>query len=363
VKKTLTTGVVAAVLVVSAQPGTRLQARGQSAALPPCEAAPKPSTTPPPPLVPPTNLRITGGGGGSEDVEDWTPGPNATPEEAAAVPEASAQVQSGPHAYYWALASRGDCLAAYSMRSQDQIEEYRSGRSKPSNMNYNFAADTDPRKQDAAKIVIPADKVSLGTAPILPMPDSQKGWLVTWDAWFGKEFAFSNTGLGQYKAFQLASASRIWTEIRTSFQAAENEKFGHLGFVAMTDVRYYGSNPDLYWGPNVTENQPLSPQANIFGIKAETWTRYWAQLHPAANGFFEFSLWMADEGRNATCVIDRLLIKPTETGTWNQFWLEYDTSSPFQERKVGPLVGYVRNVVVMQSLGGNLSQIFQRPVQ
>jgi hypothetical protein len=101
----------------------------------------------------------------------------------------------------------------------------------------------------------------------------------------------------------------------------------------------------------VTENTPLSPQLNAFGIKPETWTRYWVEFRPAGE-WFDFSVWMADVDRDPVLAIDKLKIKPnpqSNVNGWERFWLEYNTSNKYQERAT-PLVGYVRNVVMMRNV-------------
>jgi len=266
----------------------------------------------------------------------------------------------GPHSYFLALTSRADCLVAYSLRDQAEIDRYRRGRTQASAVTYDPATDKDPRKQDAAKILIVPPRINLPTQVRMPIPPAPDGFLITWDAWWGKEFAFSNTGIGQYKAFQLASGSRIWTEIRTVFKAAANPRNGQRGAIAMVDARSYGGRSGGFMGPNVTKNQPLQPQVERFAVMPETWTRYWVLLSPAADGFFEFSLWVADERRDPVRLHDKLLIKPTPTGTWNEFWLEYNTSSKKQVRETGELVSYVRNVVVLRGVK-NATEFLKRP--
>src|SRR5687767_11547735 len=81
---------------------------------PQCEMAPQS----PSPLTAPTNLRIISALG----FEGLTArGPNAGAEMAVQAPLPRA---GDPHAYYRTLASRPDCFAAYSLRDQQQIEQY-----------------------------------------------------------------------------------------------------------------------------------------------------------------------------------------------------------------------------------------------
>lgn len=66
-----------------------------------------------------------------------------------------------PHAYFNALVARSDHWKSYSLRSAAQLDYkknggYAAGNSGALWITYNPAADTDSRKQDAAKVVIPA---------------------------------------------------------------------------------------------------------------------------------------------------------------------------------------------------------------
>lgn len=59
------------------------------------------------------------------------------------------------HAYFDALAARPECIASYSLRDQAQLSQYAQTHSKPFDVNYLYPNDPDPRKQDAAKVIIP----------------------------------------------------------------------------------------------------------------------------------------------------------------------------------------------------------------
>jgi hypothetical protein len=246
-------------------------------------------------------------------------------------------------------------MAAYSLRDQAQIDQYRTKKRQSSWVTYDPPADPDPRRQDAAKIVVPADRPSLPTQVRLPIPPwAGSSLMVTWDAWWGSEFRHENTGIGNYKAFQLSSDDRIWTEVRSRFQQAEGSPA-----VANVDVRFYGGEST---GPNVTDNVPLSPQVGTFAIQPETWTRYWAFFKPAGE-WYEFSLWMADENLDAVLLIDRLQLKPNPDSSrrdWEKFWLEYNTSANTIPEGRGPLVAYARNVVMLRNVP-DPTNLLQRP--
>lgn len=267
----------------------------------------------------------------------------------------------GAHAYFEALAARSECMVAYSLRDAAQVLQYTQQKYQPKDVTYDPARDPDPRRQDAAKILIPAGKVSLPNQVRLPIPPvGSDSLLVTWDVWWGKEFGFDQTGLGNYKAFQLASpADRIWTEIKSDF----NWAMRYPSSVAVVHVRAYGEVAHGELGPSVTSEQPLSPMADVFAVRPETWTRYWVYFKPAGE-FHEFSLWVADEGRDPVLINDRLPMKPNYAGGangWEKFWIEYNTSGKGVE-ELGPRVSYVRNVVMLRGVN-DPSRLFARPVR
>lgn len=302
------------------------------------------------------------GGDDSPPQGPLAPTPGTGPSPAPAPEPAPAPFPQTTHGYFDGLSARPDMIASYSLRDPGQILQYSRGvGQRTPAITYDFGGDPDPRRQDAAKVTIPADKVSIPThfrVPIPPVGDASL--LVTWDAWWGKEFAHANTDIGNYKAFQFASPTdRIWTEIKSDF----DEAVRFPPAVAMVTARTYGS-PGETLGPNVLDKNPLSPQAAPFAIMPETWTRYWAWFNPVGQ-WHEFSLWVADEGRDAVLVLDRLQLKPnTPRGAqgWESFWLEYDTSATKIPETRGPLVAYVRNIVMLRGVS-SVRPLMQRPAR
>jgi hypothetical protein len=326
--------------------------------------------------------------------------------------------KSASHAYFETLLARADCYKAYSLRDNDQLKQYTNSRSKPQRVTYVPADDADPRRQDAAKLVVPAGKVSLGNTVRLPIGTTDgTTTLVTWDAWFGKEFRYEHTGIGNYKTFQFASPKdRIWFEVRTRFKqdAAQNARRaakpksrgrrdtdaaanqagastqgtaqgttspgqtaqvppapretkkespassrGDGEIIGAVDARGYG-NKGTVLGPNVQRGSPLSPQAGTFTVRAETWTRYWVLIEQRADDWDLMSLWVGDEHHDPVKIIDRLQF--AVKGTVDAFWLEYNTSSKGKGAALGERVGYVRNVAMLRDVK-DISSLFQRPVK
>ena len=96
-----------------------------------------------------------------------------------------------------------------------------------------------------------------------------------------------------------------------------------------------------------------------FAVAPERWTRFWAFSDPHPDGeWHRFSLWVADEARAAVMVCDGLQIQPrtrnplgiSMDGSWDILRLEYNTSTSGGPEGRGPLVGYVRNVVMLRGV-------------
>jgi hypothetical protein len=300
------------------------------------------------------------------------------------------------HPYYERLISRQECVAAYSLRANDQLVKFlHAPRGVGQRVTYKPELDSDLRKQDAAKIVIPAREVSLRSTVRLPLKTSDgTATLVTWDAWFGREFRFADTGIATYKTFQFASpASRIWFEVRTRFALAEGPqaraarnrtarnnrgaktdgrqppvepkqesapkpegqtaKPGGQTAIGEVDARAYGPT----FGPNVQNGSTLSPRAGTFTVTAETWTRYWVLIEQRANDWDLVSLWVADERHDPVLIIDKRQLDVR--GSVEEFWLQYNTSSNMREG-LGERVGYARNVVVLENVK-DLVPLLERP--
>ena len=266
------------------------------------------------------------------------------------------------HDYFDALVKRPEHWQSFSLRDQAQLETRANGgyancNGCPLHVTYDPQSDPDPRRQDAAKVVVPAGRASLPNQVRLPMGTSDgNSYLVTWDAWFGAEYAIELAGIPQQKTFQFESDG-IWYEIQTRFNLGR----GSDGLGEVTARGYSGGNArepgELVFGPNVTDTNPL-PQVGHFMIRPERWTRYWALVEQRANDYDLASLWAADEQTEPVHVLDRIQLN-TVFGKIDRFWLEFNTStSPLEGR--GPLVSYVRNVVMLRNVV-NPTGLMQRP--
>jgi hypothetical protein len=209
------------------------------------------------------------------------------------------------------------------------------------------------RANHSAGTRISINNHSLDNQVWLPMGTSDgHSYITTWDAWYPKELQKQYSGLSTWKTYQfrrqMSNGPAIWFEIRTLFSEGGSTDIGGV------DVRGYGG-----LGPNVTNDQPLSPQAGKFMIKPETWVRYWMMMEQRAGAYDVMHVWVADENRDPVKIIDRLQM---EVGTSiPSFQLEFNTSTGRMTVLHDDLVTYVRNVVMLQDYG-DPSNLLIRPV-
>jgi hypothetical protein len=258
-----------------------------------------------------------------------------------------------PNAYFNALITRADYWKAYSLRDQAQLDAYKAARSLPPDVTYDYANDPDPRKQDAAKVLIPATTNSLPNYVVLPF-ESEEGhtYFTTWDAWYGCESLPASSGLQNWKTFQwtyprtTGGKDAIWMEVQTRFDQATSAT--SVGRVRM---RQYSS----------TAYDPVPTNVD-FQVKCETWTRYWAliEVPPFGSGDVLLTLWMADANRDAVKVHDRFPWRRDAPGRIEKFWLEYNTSTDYVVPTRGPITNYVRNVVILRDVASPTT-LLQRP--
>jgi len=342
---------------------------------------------------------------------------------------------AGAHDYFDTLVARSDHWKSYSLRSHQQMLDYRHTAARRMDVTYDPANDSYYKRQDAAKVTIPefsgfselklpmtadATTVTLtaadslmssalsdgramrigseivtvvrqsgvgikdgvvtvlrgqhGTAAAahaagvaamgsvtsllnqlrLPVA-TQDGYsyLLTWDAWFGPEFDFDNAGIGNYKTF-LMGAPNYWLQIDTRFSEAPGPDIGMLGGRGNRGGRPWAEA----YGEGVTSETPLLPQAGRFNVRPATWTRYWVLIDQRVGDHDPVTLWVADEGRDAVKIFDRLPMNVP--GSIAQFILEFNTSTNDLQPGRGALVAYVRNWVALRD-PLEVTGLLQRP--
>ena len=344
-----------------------------------CEAtpsSPRPSPTPAPapapapphapaPAPPPHHLR-----------PDSTAVAPAAPENLRIVQALEARTQATAfvpesHPYFVGLASRRDCLRAYSLRQAWQLATRENGgysvsNRRPPAVTYDPQNDSDPRRQDAAKIVIYPTGNNLQNQVRLPIPPhAPESLFLVWDIWFGAEWLYDVHGIPDQKTWQFGSPfNSIHTEVRMRYAMAANQEPGN---VAIIDGRQYPAG-GYSVGPNITEYNTLAPRTGTFAVQPETWTRLFAYFKAPASGetWWQYSLWAADAQTDPVLIYDRLQIRPSsesKTGSWESFWLEYNTSTSVaasNRPNRPPLVAYARNVVMLKGIN-DVTALLQRP--
>lgn len=275
----------------------------------------------------------------------------------------------GSHTYFNNLVARSDMIANYSLRSQAQIDQF-SGGDGNSFVTYGPSADSDPRRQDAAKIVIPASTNSLPAQVWLPTNHSpRQNLFATWDAWYGAELVFSSAKIGGWKAWNLCSpSSGIYTEVQTLFDFGAQVPGG----LCFTCIRQYdGRGPNTFLGPVLNGRNyggtTIGPMANEFLVRPEVWTRYWLYMRDDTD-WYRMNLWVADENQNPVQVYSDLQVRPREAGVgvsmngrWGILRIELNTSQSISQHAF-PLICYARNVVFLGGTSASAAaSLLQRP--
>lgn len=160
-------------------------------------------------------------------------------------------------------------------------------------------------------------------------------YLFTWDARYTDSWQFGKTGfVGGHKTFQIARGG-IWYEIQSRWDQAGG------GELAKVTARGYG-----VLGGGVSDDNPLSPQANPFALVADRWVRYWAQVRLSAG---TISLWCADTTQGVVQLLNGLAMGAranAPTAGIEAFYLEFNTSTNTMDPQREACVAYVRNLWV-----------------
>jgi hypothetical protein len=272
----------------------------------------------------------------------------------------------GDHTYFDSLVAHPAFYRGYSLREAWMLETVDNGgysrtNKRPQAVTYDPANDPDPRRQDAAKVVITEAGNSLQNQVRVPIGTSDgHTYLITWDAWFGAEYAYATAGIPQQKTFQIASDG-IWYEIKLWFGGGG----GGLDPESLAWVRARGYNRTKIagagFGPNVTDDNPLSPMVEQFQLQPETWTRFWARVDQRANDWDLVSLWVADVNTDPVQVLDGRQMATALSGNIEEFYLEYNTSTGEVIPGRGDLVSYVRNIVILKDVADPVA-VMQKPV-
>jgi hypothetical protein len=351
VRNTLLVGVagaaacVAALVAFEAAPVTTAASMAY-----PCEpalGAPKPSTP-----KAPTNVRIITGGDAEPESELDTPSGPYVAEE---VPSGDAELAS--YAYFDALSNRADCLAAYHMRTQEQLDSIQTGaKDSPKKQPVTYDA-----KIDAALFKMYAPSTTDSQQKILQVPLTGNSLMLTWDFRFNEGFRWKDTTyVARHKTWRLDAAdAQAWLAMKTDYAYAANKGKGLAEvFMSVPSTKFLA--------PGATRGVREIPEPRLaeFFIEADRWARVWWLIEDLDKPVCHVSVWMADEVRDAIRLYDRLPIHTTPKGLhpgWFRF--EYDTSGDQAANPI-EMQSWNRNFVLLQSSSTlSTASLFQRPTR
>jgi hypothetical protein len=395
---------ILAVLVISE---TRPTLSGRSN-LPPCEVESQVLTTPKPSA--PNNLRII------KDLEEqfedlFVSGPNAGTEpdyyEAAAAP-------ADPHAYYFGLASRSDCFAAYSLRDAAQVGTYRLPKSA-TNFQYLYPDDPDPRKQDAMRVRIPeGSKGADGQVRVPAGPSVGAHVLVTMDVWYGLEWRTAHSRLSLHKETPLSldrGGNLRWTGMRSAYNIANTHtqnlppggpyvtmiygqapktfskheagwyQDGDAGFPRLNLPYNAGAgNQRNYNEGEAPVDTTAGPKGAETGVVGERWHRIWHYFervpsedwtteNSVAMHAYKWSYWMADTVRDPIRMLNEAIIGIPVSDTKHVTFVTVANHGAGQSNIEalyigrGDLTAYYRNLVVLHGTRkADVLTMLQKPV-
>jgi hypothetical protein len=287
---------------------------------------------------------------------------------------------SGPHAYFGALVARPDCLHAFSLRDQAQIDAYKKD-SYDGIVSYDPENDPHPQRQDAMKLfwppgVVNMNQVRLPIGVTRPETGSTKVLIVSdhwWDdSWF-TEFKWLYTSasvpdgeirpMGIWKWLNVtdnySGGEKIWMEPQMDHIGEDPPTlswFAARSYASVREPTVLGGEGTKLCGKNFGSSK-IGPMLNCFQAKAFTWTRAFIEVeHRAGDEYARVSFWMADETQEAMPIfLDAQLLSG---GTSVRFWIEYNSSK--SNRVGGEMTAYARNVVMLKDVA-NPESLFARP--
>jgi hypothetical protein len=217
---------------------------------------------------------------------------------------------------------------------------------------------TTPASHAAGSAVrVGTNAIATGAQVRLPMgTENGHRYLTTWDVWFSRESKTERSGFTGWKQFQFGQGTNkgvLGLEVRTRF--TRKDLVLAADEVGEVDMRAY-----LSLAPEVL-NEPVRPMNGSFNIKAETWTRYWVLIEHVVGDWDRLSLWVADESRDPVKLLDGIRFE-AESSRFHDFWLEFNTSLDEVKPNRGPVVTYVRNVVMLRDMA-NPASILQKPAR
>ncbi len=277
--------------------------------------------------------------------------------------------------YYNTLVTRNDLHAAYSLRTQAEIDRYKFGQlTYVVRVNYDASADaakwswgTNDLNAEQIRLPLVLTRPASGSSKLFIVSDHwwDEGWLTEW--WYDDNGTY--TRLEGWKWLQVTdnyvdptrTKQEKWFEPNMrwiGWDAPILSWFGARGYAAVNPPTVRGGDSVRICGKNFMSDS-IGPMLNCFKAYANTWTRVFLEVEQrAGNDFAKISFWMADENQDPMPII--LDAEMWSGGVNLMFWIEYNTSRP--NRIGGPMAAYARNVVMLQDVA-DPTPLLLRPVR
>lgn len=302
------------------------------------------------------------------------PPPPAPPAPAPAAPIPPPSPGLARHDYFEALRARPDVLAAYALRSHEELARYRYG-AYPAKVAFDPGADA--ARWTWGQNEVNAEQLRLPLGLQRPASGSSKVLIVSdhcWDdSWFTEWVETRNADgtikrLDGWKWLQVTDKEPARTRIGNIWLEPQMRWIGHdVGVLSWFGVRGYQAvrPPTINTGHGLTIDGrnylegSLGPMRATFRARARTWTRAFIEIEQrAGDEFARVSFWMADETQEAVPII--LGAEMRSGGVNDTFWIEYNTSR--EVRAGGPMAAWARNVVMLREVA-DPTPLLLRPVR
>lgn len=247
----------------------------------------------------------------------------------------------GTHPYYESLVARVDKLHAFPLRSQSELDTYRTSACNNGEYPqvYDPIVDATLGKIDPA--VTGRNTICQKHLPMVLVPD--QNFLQTWDHIIDSGFQYLGAGyMDTYKTYRwLAGVNGFppWGIMKHWFKFGTEQQPGSLARYGFT------CDNSTYVGPGGTyvSEQP-GPITNLFYMYANRWTRTWFFYEAATQ---RLSVWVADAVQGVVQLLNQIPYALPSVGL--QVWrIQYDSSFN-QFPALNPLAkAWNRNVVVLQ---------------
>ena len=257
------------------------------------------------------------------------------------------------NAYYDSLATRADCLKAYSLRSQELLNALQTlNTDSPKKKPITYDA-----LEDAAKISIyPPDTTDI-QGKLLPMSVQAGSMLLTYDFKFDENFRWLGEGyMARHKTWRVDPGP--WVALRTDYRhAAQVGQFGEL-FITLPGAKYavdgrswrQQDDPKNPLNFNGWIGEMLQPAVGVFYYPPNTWARVWVYVESMDKPIWSLSIWAAHETRDPVLMYNNVALHPADGAAISDFRIGYDTSADQAKFPAKTIYAWNRNVVVLHNI-------------